>query len=152
MSAQSVILGKRLEKLRTQYQDNVKSMDQMRTDYEKSVCIRLENMQKEMQKKLSEHDEDLRIEYEKELEKFSDELSRELETRIDAINREYVKLKNENDDMRAQMKLIEKELSDELHGISSRLDTREQTMKNEAQKRMEKAKLAYDSIMNYAFL
>lgn len=147
MSAQSVILGKRLDKLRTQYQDNVKSMDQMRADYEKSVSIRLENMQKEMQKKLSEYDEDLRIEYEKELEKFSEELSRELETRIDAINREYVKLKNENDDMRAQMKLIEKELSDELHGISSRLDVREQTMKNEAQKRMEKA---YDDFQRFS--
>lgn len=147
MSAQTVILNRKLEKLRTQYNNNVKSMDAMRSDYEKSLNEKLSLMQKEMQDKLSEHDESLRIEFEKELEKYSSELNSELNKKIDDMSREYAQLKAENDEMRAQMKQIEKEITGQLNSMTSRLDTREQSMKNEAQSRMEKV---YDEFQKFS--
>ncbi len=147
MSAQTVLLNRKLEKMRAQYRDNVVSMESMRSDYEKSLSERLSAMQQEMKEKLSEHDEQLRTELENELEKYSADLSAELNRRIDEINSEYARLKAENDEMRAQMKKTEKELSDELAGMSGRLSSREENMKREAQCRMEKV---YDEFQKFS--
>ena len=107
MSAKTVLLNRKLENLRTQYQNNIKSMDEMRSEYEKSLTDRLAAMQNEMQNKLSEHDEVLRTEYEKYLEEYSAALNKELNKKIDDISAGYAKLKEENDLMYARMKEIE---------------------------------------------
>jgi len=147
MSAQTVLLNRKLEKMRSQYQNNVKSMDAMRSDYEKSLSEKLSQMQQEMKEKLTEHDESLRTEFENELEKYSSSLSEELNKKIDEISAEYAQLKAENDEMRAQMKKIEKELTDELTGMSDRLSSREENMKREARSRMEKV---YDEFQSFS--
>lgn len=147
MSTQSVILNKKLEKLRKQYQSNVRSMDDMRADYETAVKKRLEALDHDMQQKLSDHDKNLRTEYEKEFTEYSERINAELDSKIEEINSEYLKLKNENDDMRIEMKRIESEMSEELHRISGKLENREQLMKNEAQQRMEKA---YDDFHRFS--
>ena len=51
MSAKTVLLNRKLENLRTQYQKNIKSMDEMRSEYEKSLTDRLAAMQNELKKK-----------------------------------------------------------------------------------------------------
>ncbi len=147
MSAQTVLLNRKLEKMRAQYRSNIQAMDEIRSGYEKSLSQKLDEMRSEMQEKLSEHDESLRSEFEKELEKYTASMSEELDRKIDEISSEYAKLKAENDEMRAVMKKTEKELSDELGGISERLGTREENMKNEARLRMEKV---YDEFQSFS--
>lgn len=147
MSAQTVLLNRKLEKMRSQYRDNVAAMDAMRNDFEKNLSDRLSEMQQEMKEKLSEHDESLRTEFENELEKYSSALNRELNQKIDEINAEYAKLKADNDEMRALMKKTEKELNDELSGMTERLGSREENMKKEAQRRMENV---YDEFQRFS--
>lgn len=147
MSAKTVLLNRKLENLRTQYQNNIKSMDEMRSEYEKSLTDRLAAMQNEMQNKLSEHDEVLRTEYEKYLEEYSAALNKELNKKIDDISAGYAKLKEENDLMYARMKEIEKEISGELKSMNLRMDSREQTMREEARRRMEKL---YDEFQRFS--
>lgn len=147
MSAQTVLLNRKLDKMRSQYRDNVAAMDAMRNEFEKSLSDRLSEMQQEMKDKLSEHDESLRTEFESELEKYSAALNGELNKKIDEISAEYAKLKADNDEMRALMKKTEKELNDELAGITDRLGTREENMKNEARIRMEKV---YDEFQEFS--
>lgn len=138
MSTQTVLLNKKLDRMRSQYRENVAAMESIKIDFEKSISERLSDIQQEMRDKLSEHDDSLRSEFENELEKYSSALNEELNRKIDEISSGYAKLKADNEEMQAQMKKTEKELNDELSGISGRLSSREESMKKEAMTRMEK--------------
>ena len=146
MSAQTVLLNRKLENMREQFKKNLTAMDEIRSDYEKSLNARLSEMQEEMKEKLADHDASLRGEFETELEKYIRTLNEELGKKIDEISSEYAKLKAENDEMQALMKKTEKELAGEISGLSGKLEKREESMKNEARRRMEKV---YDEFQKF---
>ena len=73
MSAQTVVLNRKLENMREQFKKNLTAMDEIRSDYEKSLNARLSEMQEEMKEKLADHDASLRGEFETELEKLVDD-------------------------------------------------------------------------------
>ncbi|MBP0976772.1 MAG: hypothetical protein J6P89_01175, partial [Oscillospiraceae bacterium] len=138
MSAQTVLLNRKLENMREQFRKNLTAMDEIRSDYERSLNERLSEMQQEMKEKLADHDASLRTEFETELEKYTKTLNEELGKKIDEISSEYARLKSENDEMQALMKKTENELAGEISGLSGKLEKREESMKNEARRRMEK--------------
>jgi len=146
VSAQTVILNRKLENMREQFKKNLTAMDEIRSDYEKSLNARLSEMQNEMKEKLADHDASLRSEFETELEKYTRTLNDELGKKIDDISSEYAKLKAENDEMQALMKKTEKELAGEISGLSDKLEKRDENMKNEARRRMEKV---YDEFQKF---
>lgn len=146
MSAQTVILNRKLENMREQFKKNLTAMDEIRSEYEKSLNERLSEMQREMKEKLADHDASLRNEFETELEKYTTALNGELEKKIDEISSEYAKLKAENDEMQVLMKQTEKELAGEISGLSGKLEKRGENMKSEARRRMEKV---YDEFQKF---
>ena len=83
MSAQTVLLNRKLENMREQFKKNLTAMDEIRSDYEKSLNERLSEMQEEMKEKLADHDASLRGEFETELEKYTRTLNEELGKKID---------------------------------------------------------------------
>ncbi len=139
MSVETVMLNKKLEKLRRQYESNIQNMDYIRSEYESSVNKKLEETQQDLINTVREHDTQLRTEYEKEFKSFSDRINNQLNEKIEEMNADYMKLKRENDDMRLQMLEIETELSSQLHNINKKITDKDTIQKNEAQKRMEKA-------------
>ncbi|WP_044973552.1 apolipoprotein A1/A4/E domain-containing protein [Ruminococcus sp. HUN007] len=147
MSAQTVILNRKLENMRGQFKKNLAAMDEIRSEYEKSLNDRLAQVQQEMKEKLADHDASLRGEFETELEKYTAALNDELGKKIDEISSEYAKLKAENDEMQVLMKKTEKELAGEISGLSGKLEKREETMKNEARRRMENV---YDEFQKFS--
>ena len=121
MSAQTVVLNRKLENMREQFKKNLTAMDEIRSEYERSLNERLSEMQEEMKEKLADHDASLRGEFETELEKYTKTLNEELGKKIDEISSEYAKLKAENDEMQALMKKTENELAGEISGFRESL-------------------------------
>ncbi len=139
MSVETAMLNKKLESLRRQYQSNIENMDLMRSEYESSVNKKLEKTQQDMINTVIEHDNQLRTEYEKEFNSYSDKINNQLNEKIEEMNADYMRLKNENDNMHLQMLKIETELTSQLHNINKKITDKDTIQKNEAQKRMEKA-------------
>ena len=139
MSVETAMLNKKLESLRRQYQSNIENMDLMRSEYESSVNKKLEKTQQDMINTVIEHDNQLRTEYEKEFNSYSDKINNQLNEKIEEMNADYMRLKNENDNMHFQMLKIETELTSQLHNINKKITDKDTIQKNEAQKRMEKS-------------
>ena len=138
MSTETVLLSRKLERLRKQYKNNSDNMDVIRKNYERTVSRELEELRNDIQEKVTSHNEMLSAQYHKEFETYRERMDKQLKLEVEKINDEYAKLKNENDDMRIEMNRIEKELSEELHDMSRRITEKENLKEEEARRRMEK--------------
>ncbi len=139
MSTETVMINRKIEKMRAQYQSNLISMDNMRTEYEASVNRQLNDMRDDINKKISENNEKTYSQFEHELNQYTEQMNIQLNEKIEEISSSYSQLKKENDDMRQQMIRLENELSKNLHDISFKLDNSQTHRSNEASRRMEHA-------------
>lgn len=144
MSTESVLLKRKLETLRSKYQANLRSMDDMRSEYEGSVSLQLKKMQEEMDKKIKENSEKTYVGFEAEFNKFTENLNRQLNEKIEEISSEYDALKKENDEMHKAMLKLEDELTSELRSFSARKNDEENARSSEASRRMEAAYEHFD--------
>lgn len=138
MSAQTVLLSRKLERLRMQYKNNSENMESIRKNYENTINTELEEMRADIHEKIISHNEALDLEYEKEFERYTKQMNKHLNTEVEKINTDYAKLKRENDDMRIEMDRIEKEIFKELHNTEHRIVQKENFKRQEAEERMEK--------------
>jgi len=144
MSAESVLLKRKLETLRSKYQANLRSMDDMRSEYEGSVSLQLKKMQEEMDEKIKENSEKTYAGFEAEFNRFTEDLNRQLNEKIEEISSEYASLKKENDEMHRAMLRLEDELTNELRSFSARKEDEENARSSEAARRMEAAYEHFD--------
>ncbi len=147
MSTETVMINRKIERMRAQYQDNLRSMDEIRTEYEASVNRQLNSLQNDMREKISENNRKTYSEFENEFKLYTEQMNRQLNAKIEDINSSYLDLKKENDEMKEQLFRLENELSKNLHDISFKLDNSQMHRCNEASRRMEKA---YDNFSHFS--
>lgn len=142
MGTETLVLNRKLDLLRAKYQTNMRQMENMQEEHERKVNEELEKLRLDIRAQVSEHDEAVKEEYRAAYENYTKNVDRMLDTGLEALDQEYIKLRNENEEMLSEMEAIRSELSDSLHELKSDIKEKEAMQKEEASSRLEKA---YDS-------
>ena len=146
MGTETLVLNRKLDMLRAKYQTNMRLMENIRKDHEQKVNEELEKMRQNIRTQVSEHDEALRNEYQSAYENYTQNVDRMLDNGIEALNREYMTLRQENEKMLSEMESVETEISDSLNALNSGLSEKEALKKSEASSRLEKAYNSFDDL------